>query len=447
MNPVLEGICCGLGIYRANGFLKRSRRWGPEQIRDYQTKQLIRTLQSAYEHSPYYRKKMEEVGFRPSKLVAPEEITALPLLYKSDVRANFSEIVSRKRSLFAMDYRTSGSTGEPLRYKKSFSNIAWEYAFHLRYFKAGGAGFGGRMVALRSYVPKPGQALWKKDPVFPVLWMSAYHLNAKTMDSYLEAIQSFRGDFLRGYPSSLYVLARYCQARGIKNLKFRAAFSSSEALNPERRRVIEEVFGCSVYEYYGLSENVVSSFQCEKADLFHINPEYGYFEVLKPDGKPAAPGESGVIVGTGFHNPVFPFIRYWTGDLCEVSKRDCSCGWKAMTVERILGREDDILLSAEGTPLPGVNFYSLFREIQSVENFQITQTNSKHMRLDLVTNSLYSEAEKVKILYEMQRRVGSGMEIQIQQVEELKKNSIGKVRSLIREFPAELIDNFENACS
>jgi phenylacetate-CoA ligase len=435
-NPIYELTGFGLGLLRYHFFLRLSQKWSEAEIQKYQLGKLREVLIGAYKYSPYYKKTMDLHSFRPDQVRDIAQIRELPFLTKKLVRDNYSDIVSKKWCL-STDYRTSGSTGQPLEYKKSWSNIAWEYAFHFRYLGARQTGLGDRMAMLRTYVPKEGQPFWKKDPIFPALWLSAYHLNFENVGQYVEKIREFGATCLRGYPSSLYVLALFCKKKNIRNMRFKGIFSSSETLSDEQRSVIEEVFSTRVTEYYGISENVVSAYQIDETD-YHVNPEYGLFEVVKPDGSAAGPGESGVIVGTGFNNQAFPFIRYWTGDVCKISTRPSPYEWPTAMIEKIVGREDDILVGTNGRPLPGVNFYSLFREITAVENFQIIQKAPAKFNVFVQPNEKYSSEVEIEIKRQLEARIGIGLEIEIIKTNDLRKNSIGKIRSIIREFPLEI---------
>ena len=83
----------------------------------------------------------------------------------------------------------------------------------------------------------------------------------------------------------------------------------SERLTEPQRAVLESVFGCRAYSWYGHSERVVLAAEGRRSKHYYFVPQYGYAEF----GPPNADGLREVI-GTSFHNFAMPLIRYRTGD-------------------------------------------------------------------------------------------------------------------------------------
>ena len=105
-----------------------------------------------------------------------------------------------------------------------------------------------------------------------------------------------------------------------------AILCTSENIYPGQRELLEEVFQCRVYTFYGHAERVVSAGECEKSTYYHVFPEYGIMELIKEGGKTAqSDGDSGIIVGTGLTNYIMPLIRYRTDDIGVYTNEKCSC--------------------------------------------------------------------------------------------------------------------------
>jgi phenylacetate-CoA ligase len=69
---------------------------------------------------------------------------------------------------------------------------------------------------------------------------------------------------------------------------------------------------------------------------------HAYVEIVDPQtGKPLPPGEPGEVVVTMF-NPVYPLIRFGTGDLSAYTDEPCPCGRTAPRLTRIMGRVDQL---------------------------------------------------------------------------------------------------------
>src|SRR5690606_15500097 len=112
--------------------------------------------------------------------------------------------------------------------------------------------------------------------------------------------------------------------------------------------VMEEAFGCKVFNQYAASEPSCFWSSCEEGTL-HIHPEYGISEVVDDDGNPVPPGVEGDVVVTSFLSRVFPLIRYRLGDRAILAPpgTKCACGREMPVVEMVVGRRDDILYVPE----------------------------------------------------------------------------------------------------
>ena len=77
----------------------------------------------------------------------------------------------------------------------------------------------------------------------------------------------------------------------------------------------------------------------------HVNEDHFLPEIVDPEsGEPLAEGEEGVLVITTLTKQALPLVRYWTGDVCSLSHRPCSCGRTFVRMGPIVGRSDDMLM-------------------------------------------------------------------------------------------------------
>ena len=163
------------------------------------------------------------------------------------------------------------------------------------------------MGIVRSHVPQKGAPLWKIDRVRNFLYLSAYHISEDNVELYVRKLREWKVKFLRGYPSSLYLLAKHMAAKSLSIDPPKAILTASETLLPHYRTMIEDTFGAPVFDWYGLGEPAITIMECEAHEGMHVNMEYGVCELL-PD--PDLPGDQRRIVGTSLHNDAMPLIRY-----------------------------------------------------------------------------------------------------------------------------------------
>ncbi|MDW7656231.1 MAG: hypothetical protein SCM11_03545, partial [Bacillota bacterium] len=69
-----------------------------------------------------------------------------------------------------------------------------------------------------------------------------------------------------------------------------------------------------------------------------------YVELFEQDGKTRVtePGQRGRVVLTNLVNTIQPLIRYEMNDIIELGEA-CPCGSRFRVIERIIGRNDDVL--------------------------------------------------------------------------------------------------------
>ena len=60
-----------------------------EQLRNLQTARLKETVERVYHNTPFYRKKMQELGILPSDIKDIDDIQKLPFTTKEDLRDNY----------------------------------------------------------------------------------------------------------------------------------------------------------------------------------------------------------------------------------------------------------------------------------------------------------------------------------------------------------------------
>src|SRR5690606_28221227 len=118
--------------------------------------------------------------------------------------------------------------------------------------------------------------------------------------------------------------------------------------------LIEERFGCRVFDWYGQNERVAAIGTCEQG-RYHLMSDYSYVEL-----EPTPEGLE--IVGTGFNNLAMPLIRYRTGDFVQLQDVDsCSCGRAFPVVRRIIGRDDDYIKLPDGSHVKRLS--NVFKDI------------------------------------------------------------------------------------
>ena len=102
-------------------------------------------------------------------------------------------------------------------------------------------------------------------------------------------------------------------------------------------------------------------------------------------------------------------------------------------IKDVNGRCDDILISKNGSRLPGVNFYTMMYKIDGVKMFQIVQRSYDKIDFYLVPNEKYNKNTNNEIMSGLAQRLGD-MNINIIKTAELKRQKeTGKLRCIFNE--------------
>ena len=152
-----------------------------------------------------------------------------------------------------------------------------------------------------------------------------------------------------------YALAIADHVSDPANLRLRAGVFGAEPWTEQLREAVEDAFGISALDIYGLSEIVgpgVSSECLEGRDGAHVNEDHFLVEAVDPaTGERVPDGEVGELVFTTLTKEALPFLRYRTGDLASLDREPCACGRTLTRMSRVLGRTDDMLV------IRGVNVF------------------------------------------------------------------------------------------
>lgn len=151
----------------------------------------------------------------------------------------------------------------------------------------------------------------------------------------------------------------------------------AETCTEPMREAIEDGFGATAVDIYGLSELIGPGVACEcraAQDGLHVFEDHFYPEIVDPEtGEPLEVGEEGELVLTSLTKEALPVVRYRTGDLTRLRPDECGCGRTFVRMDPVRARTDDMYT------VRGINFYPT--EIESVAVG--TDGIAPHYRIDI----------------------------------------------------------------
>ena len=425
-------------------FLQKSQWWSREKLEEYQMQQLSKLLHHAYENVPYYRKVFDERGLKPKDIQDFSDLQKLPFLTKEIIRDNLNDLKATNYPQGKFEYvTTGGSTGVPLGlyYERGVSH-AREWAFMKTQWDRVGYRFSDKCVVLRDYVVKSANEgkFWESALFGRWLVLSSYHMTDDNLPHYIEKIRKFKPKFIHAFPSTITILARFMRENDVEPFaSVKAILCSSENLYLWQRGLLEEVFQCRVYSWYGHAEQAVLAGECEKSSYYHIFPEYGFVELIGNDNKPVTEeGEMGEIVATGLNNFICPLIRYRSMDLAVCSNTKCECGRNYALLKRVEGRLQEFIVANDGSLISlGPAIFGIHEaEWTKVKQIQFLQEMPGELVIQVVKDPSYSNAAiEAYVLRLFKARLGRQFKLDVRFVDHIPQTKSGKYRFLIQKLP------------
>jgi phenylacetate-CoA ligase len=410
----------------------RSQWLGKEETQQLQLARLQRIVQHAAAHVPYYRESFSAAGFNPDQLLTLEDVQRIPILTKRDAFDAGEQMLADNISGPRFSNSTSGTTGMSMKVVRDLHSINRENAFIWRQGIWAGGKPGDRRVWIRGDQIVPSNVrtppFWRYSRADKMMMMSSYHLSEQSAESYVCALEDFDPVFGMAYPSPVLLLARYMVSAGRKyrGKSLRGFVTSSETVTDEHRRLVEEAFGCKIFDQYGSAERVTFIGTCEHGN-YHVNSDYGLTELI--------PQEDGTceVVGTSFDNFLMPWIRYRLGD--SVVPADplysCPCGRVFPVVEKIVGRVEDYVLTPDGR-----HVFMMSNMLDAIPNLlegQVRQDTPEEVTILVVPvpgKPFDDEDTKNKA----REQLGDGLRIKVEHVASIPRTANGKLRVVVRAF-------------
>jgi len=245
INDVIEGTA----ISRQLTLFEQSQWWKPEDLLEYQNTKLRSLIQHAYTNVPYYHDLFRSLDLSPSDIKTKEDLVKLPVLTKEDIRKSPERFIAHNIPRSSLIHEaTSGSSGKVFEYFIDKNVMSVFRALGLRGWGFAGYSIGDNIVTLAGSSLLPENMPFYKKIRFKFshnLPLSSYYLKERIED-YLKWIIQFNPRYIRGYPSSLAILADHALNHGIDAITPAGVMTTAETLTPSQRETISSAFHCDV---------------------------------------------------------------------------------------------------------------------------------------------------------------------------------------------------------
>ena len=343
----------------ASGGAVQPNIWDPvetfsrEEMEQLQVDRLRDCLGSIKQRVPFYREQL--AGIEPGSIQSLADLARLPFTNKQDLRDNYPfGLFAAPMSDVVRIHASSGTTGKPTVVGYTANDIeVWAELAARALSLAGvtrddivqnayGYGLFTGGLGLHYGVEKLGAA------VVPV---SSGNTARQVM-----LLQDFGTTVLCATPSYALVMAEGAAEAGydLPAGPLRVGIFGAEPWSEQMRTEIESRLGITALDIYGLSEVMgpAVAMECAHKGGMHIAEDHFIPEIIDPETSEQLPlGQQGELVFTCVTKEALPLIRYRTRDLARLLPGDCPCGRTTVRMEKVLGRNDDMLI------IRGVNVF------------------------------------------------------------------------------------------
>ncbi|MCK4302870.1 MAG: phenylacetate--CoA ligase [Candidatus Eisenbacteria sp.] len=417
----------------------------PEKMRKHQLTCLKETLERVNEKIPFYRDVFEKSGVKPADLKSLDDISKFPFTVKNDLRDNYPfGLCTVPMSELVRIHASSGTTGKPItgpytaddmqQWGECMARAMWaqtvrpddiaQNAYGMGLF-TGGLGFLLGFERVGCAVVPSGSGQTEKQ----ILLM-----------------EDFGTTVIGCTPTYALTIAERASQLGkdLPNFPLRAGLFGAEPWSLEMKQKIESRMGIAAHEHYGLTELMGPGvgFTCEAGTL-HLNEDHVLAEVIDPETEEPLPlGEKGELVFTSLQRQAMPMIRYRTRDITRLKRITCACGREFLSMEKVTGRSDDMMI------VSGVNVFpsqieSVLMEFEEIEPQYVIHLFKKGY-LDAISVDTEARAEYYekgqgfldqlasRVSAKIQSVVGIKVPVKIVASKEIPR-SVGKARRILDE--------------
>jgi phenylacetate-CoA ligase len=372
-------------------------------------------------HSPFFARRLRGRGIDAATLAEPGGLQRLPPMTRRTLQAAGEDLYCREVPRGhgnVSETQTSGSTGEPVTVRRTSVNGLFWNAMAMRELRWHRRDLAGRLCSIHPTVDAPSRYdTW--DPPASVFARTGPMLMlpiAADVADLASRVAEFQPTFLITLPTTLDVLARYCQTHGVPLPQLRHVLTVSETLSASTRELTETVFGAHVADVYSSEECNQIAMSCPDSGLYHVAAENVIAEVVDVHDRPCEPGQVGRVLVTCLHNYATPLIRYELGDYVEVAP-PCRCGRGLPTWRRILGRERNLVVMPDGSRVWPVLGFRSARDLAPVVQFQFVQHTRETVEARLVTERPLTAGEEDRLRSLFTSAIGYPFEVRFTYVQ------------------------------
>ncbi|MCG6944977.1 MAG: phenylacetate--CoA ligase family protein [Deltaproteobacteria bacterium] len=304
--------------------------------------QLQRAVLIAFEEAPAMREKFNEAGMGPTDIRSLEDLQSLAITPKAQMRQlqqaspPFGGFLGVDMDKLRRIYTSPGAIFDPEGHQADYWRLQGVF-FNTGFRPA------DRVLNTFSYHLTPGGLMC--DEGLSGIGCSVVPGGIGNTETQVQLMEELKLTGYVGVPSFLQAIIERAEQEGKdfrRDCSLEIAVTAGEMLTDVSRRRLEEDYGILVRQFLATADVGAIAYECGEKNGMHF-ADYRITEVVDPEtGKQLGAGQVGEVVVTLLENPVYPLIRFGTGDLSYYEDEPCPCGRTSPRLMKLVGRVDQV---------------------------------------------------------------------------------------------------------
>ena len=304
--------------------------------------QLQRAVLIAVEEAPAMREKFKEAGIEPSDIRSLEDLQSLAITPKAQMRQlqqaspPFGGFLGVDLNKLRRIYTSPGAIFDPEGQQTDYWRL--QGIFFNTGFRPG-----DRVLNTFSYHLTPAGLMC--DEALSGIGCTVVPGGIGNTETQVQLMEELKLTGYVGVPSFLQAIIERAEQKGKdfrRDFSLQIAVTAGEMLTAASRNRLEEDYGILVRQFLATADVGGIAYECSENNGMHF-ADYRVIEVVDHEtGKQLGPGQVGEVVVTLLENPVYPLIRFGTGDLSYYEEEPCPCGRTSPRLMKLVGRLDQV---------------------------------------------------------------------------------------------------------
>ena len=406
--------------------LLAQQRLDRERLSRRQQEDFSAIVRFAATHTDYYARRFAGRVGAGTHPIDPE---TLPLLTRADVVRDRQAMLAREvdRDQVKVGH-TGGSTGTTMTFYYDDAKHELMLAGMMRGFMMSGWRPGQKVLYLwgaerdaasGGVFAHRGNRLLDAEKT-----LAAFELSPDRLRTWAQTVSDWRPVLLYGYASVLAELARFVvDNRLAVPRSLIGVYSTAEPLQAWQRELMQQAFGCQVFDQYGCREVPNIAWECRAGNM-HVFSDMVRLESVVIDGQDR-------LVVTSLTNRLMPFIRYDVGDTGRLLDTECDCGLPFPLMRTEVCRHNDLIVTPDGRRLHPAYFNRLLYGSSEIRRYQWVQTAVDCIALNLEGERRLPDSRVGAIRAALQRDVDPRVNFAVNYLDRIPRTASGKHRFVI----------------